>query len=166
MAKTNMVTWQYMWKKIKTNHTLLCIILEMRNEIGNNQVKVAVIYVFNHRIMESKKDTSTLLGFYLVVNIGVSINFFQIRLNQDRWQFFKVSPCFNMQICTSFEYNAGIIDICMHMYMNGEWSLRNIEHERFFLPYLSRNYGYILTFGQVSSFYDGTRKLHLTVITR
>ena len=24
----------------------------------------------------------------------------------------------------------------------------------------------ILTFGQVSSFYDGTRKLHLTVITR
>ena len=32
-------------------------ILEMRNEIGNNQVKVAVIYVFNHRIMESKKKT-------------------------------------------------------------------------------------------------------------
>ena len=86
MAKTNMVTWQYrvMKKKIKTNHTLLCIILEMRNEIVNNQVKVALLHVFNHRIMESKKDTPTLLGFYLVVNIGVSINFFQIRLNQDR----------------------------------------------------------------------------------
>ena len=40
-----------------------------------------------HLIIElwkAKKNTPTLLGFYLVVNIGVSINFFQIRLNQDR----------------------------------------------------------------------------------
>ena len=63
---------------------MLCIILEMRNEIGNNQVKVALHYAFNHKIIESKKNTPTLLGFYLDVNIGISINFFQIRLNQDR----------------------------------------------------------------------------------
>ena len=69
-------------KKLKTNHTLLCIILEMRNEIVNNQVKVALLHVFDHRIMESKKHTNT-FGF-LDVNICVSINFFQIRLNQDR----------------------------------------------------------------------------------
>ena len=49
-------------KKLKTNHTLLCIILEMRNEIGNNQVKVAVLYVVNYRIMESKKHNNT-FGF-------------------------------------------------------------------------------------------------------
>ena len=46
-------------KKLKTNHTLLCIILEMRNEVVNNQVKVALLYLFNHRIMESKKNTPT-----------------------------------------------------------------------------------------------------------
>ena len=56
----------------------------MRNEIGNNQGKVALLYVFDHQIIESKKNTPTLLGFYLEVNIGISINFFQIRLNQDR----------------------------------------------------------------------------------
>lgn len=56
----------------------------MRNEIGNNQVKVALHYAFNHKIIESKKNTPTLLGFHLEVNIGISINFFQIRLNQDR----------------------------------------------------------------------------------
>ena len=46
-----------MKKKLKTNHTLLCIISKMRNEIGNNQVKVALHYVFNHKIIESKKKT-------------------------------------------------------------------------------------------------------------
>ena len=52
----NMAIYGYE-KKIKTNHTLLCIILEMRNEIVNNQVKVALLCVFNHKIMESKKKT-------------------------------------------------------------------------------------------------------------
>ena len=52
-----------MKKKLKTNHTLLCIILEMRNEIVNNQVKVALLYVFNHRIMESKKTHQHFLVF-------------------------------------------------------------------------------------------------------
>ena len=59
-----MVTLQYMVmkKKLKTNHTLLCIISKMRNEIGNNQVKVAFHYVFNHKIIESKNHTNT-FGF-------------------------------------------------------------------------------------------------------
>ena len=49
-------------KELKTNHTLLCIISKMRNEIGNNQVKVAFHYVFNHKIIESKNHTNT-FGF-------------------------------------------------------------------------------------------------------
>lgn len=34
--------------------------------------------------LSKAKTTPTLLGFHLEVNIGISINFFQIRLNQDR----------------------------------------------------------------------------------
>ena len=36
------------------------------------------------KLSKAKKNTPTLLGFHLEVNIGISINFFQIRLNQDR----------------------------------------------------------------------------------
>ena len=58
----NIVIYGYE-KKLKTNHTLLCIISKMRNEIGNNQVKVALHYVFNHKIIESKKKHTNTFGF-------------------------------------------------------------------------------------------------------